>query len=811
MDTTPATLDAPTTLSTAGTCGSRRDTSLRPALVLIGFTAIIAQIALMRELSVVFYGNEICFGLIFAGWLLWTALGSGMLGKLAARVHDARPLMAGLQCLMAVVFPITVLCVRASKTAFRPIPGEILGPWPMFLTSIVVLSVLCTASGLLFAAGSKAYAESTRTRRGEASSSVYLLEAIGSGLGGLLASLVLIRYLDAFPIALLLSLLNLLAATSLMWPALWRAPRRAGALSHISIVVVAFLALGFVLAIPHLSRRLDHASLGWLWNGFHVVTTRNSIYGNLALVQTEGSRSLYENGLVISTVPDPASAEEGVHFALLEHPSPRTLLLVGGGMNGSVAQALQHRSLQRVDYVELDPAIFDLARGYLPSVWKSLGSDPRVRLHHMDGRLFLRTTRQKFDVIIVNLPDPQTAQLNRFYTVEFFGEAAARLNPGGVFSFQLRSAEDYISPELADFLRCVRKTLDGVFPQVTFIPGSTVHFFAAGRAGILAAGSDLLLARLRSRELHTQYVREYYLPFRMSPDRMLDLDLQIRPEVDTPVNRDFAPIAYYFDVALWSKRFSPGYARVFQSVAGVGFGWLAAGMGVAMLLLAAGLVGRRRGERRDRATAGLCVAATGFTLMALELLLLLGFQAIYGYIYHQLAIVIAAFMVGMALGSWRALGGKSSLEPPARRRADRLTLGWIQIAVGIAPILLYLLLVGFGRIGNATQLFLISQIVFPVLALACGLLGGYQFPVASRVFFGRGESGSAGALYAFDLAGACVGAIVLSAYLVPVFGFLRTALLAAFLNLGPAGLALEAARCEIWEPAQPVLSDERSR
>ena len=60
----PATLDAPATASTAGSAGPRGDATLRPALILIGFTATIAQIVLMRELVVVFYGNEICFGLI---------------------------------------------------------------------------------------------------------------------------------------------------------------------------------------------------------------------------------------------------------------------------------------------------------------------------------------------------------------------------------------------------------------------------------------------------------------------------------------------------------------------------------------------------------------------------------------------------------------------------------------------------------------------------------------------------------------------------------------------------------------------------
>ena len=759
----------------------------RSSLVLIGFTAIIGQIVLLRELVVVFYGNEICFGLILASWLLWTALGSGLLGRFAVSLHDPRRLMAVLQCLIAGVLPVTVFCLRASKNAFHPTPGEILGPWPMFLTSTVVLSAFCLASGLLFAAGSDACARATGASTAEASSSVYLLEALGSGCGGLLASLVLIRYLDAFQIALLLSFLNLLAAASLTL----RLPRRAG------MATIAVFTLGAALVIPPLSRRLDHASLSLLWRGFQVVTTRNSMYGNLALVATEGSRSLYENGLVISTVPDPASAEEAVHFALLEHPAPASLLLIGGGMNGSVAQALQHRTLRHIDYVELDPAIFELARGYLPGVWTAISSDPRVHIHHMDGRLFLRTTPGKYDVIIVDLPDPQTAQLNRFYTVEFFREAAARLAPGGVFSFQLRSAEDYISPELADFLRCIRKTLTEVFPFVTFIPGSTAHFFGSASAGVLAGGSDELLARLRSRQLHTSYVREYYLPYRMSPDRMLDLDLQIRPQAGTPVNRDFAPIAYYFDVALWSKRFAPGYRHVFRSIAEVRFDRLTTGAGIAMILLVLLLGWAPRRERRVRATAGFCVAATGFTLMGLELLLLLGFQAIYGYVYSRLAIVIAAFMVGTALGSWRALKRGPRGDAAARPRADRLMLGWIQVIVGVAPLVLCALFLWFGRIANATQLFVVSEIGFPALALASGLLGGYQFPIASRVFFSESESRGAGTLYALDLAGACLGALVLSLYLLPVFGFFRTAVLTAIVDLAPAGLVFAAVRREL--------------
>jgi spermidine synthase len=761
--------------------GLRGSTTLRAILALIGFTAILAQIVLMRELMVVFYGNEISLGIILANWLLWTAFGSGVLGRLAGRARNPRGLLAGLQCFVAVVFPLTILLVRASKSSFHTIPGEMLGPGPMFLTSLVVLSVFCSACGLLFAVGSAVVAREGGASNVEASSSVYLLEAAGSGVGGLLASLVFIRYLSAFEIASVVSLLNFAAASLILPPSRLRR-------AVIGILLAAFAFLVF----PILDGRLEKTSQSWLWRGFHVVETRNSIYGNLAVVKTEGASSLFQNGLIVFTVPDPAAAEEAVHFALLQHPAPKSLLLIGGGLRGSLAQALQHATLERVDYVELDPAIFDLARDQFPDQWALIRSDPRVHAHAMDGRFFLKTTSETYDVIILDLPDPETAQLNRFYTLDFFREAAAHLSPNGIFSFQLRGAEDYISPELGDFLRCIRKTLFEVFPEVTFIPGSTFHLFAAKHPGILATGPQDLQARLRARHLQTSYVREYYIPFRMMPERMLDTELQTRPRPDTPVNRDFAPIAYYFDVAMWSGRFDPNYRRIFHALASVPFTWVAGSVGVLLLGLTGLLSGLAGKERLARPAAGFCVTATGFTLMGLELLLLLGFQATFGYVYYQLSILIAAFMVGMAAGSWAALRPPSQAVIPPGRRSELTTLAGLQILVAISPLLLYALLVWFTQIRNAPGLWVVGQIVFPLLALLAGLLGGYQFPVASRVYFTHSaqETCHPGTLYALDLAGACLGAVGLSVYLVPVFGFFNTALLIAVVNLAPAALAV---------------------
>ena len=768
---------------------------VRAVCILIGFTAAIAQIVLLRELMVVFYGNESSLGLMLASWFFWTAAGGTLAGRFVTHARQPRRLMAAIQVLIAAILPCTILAVRAAKGLLQTVPGEVLGPGAMLLTSFSVLGPLSILSGALFTVGSKVYRTAAGASAGEATGSVYLWEAVGSSGGGAVAGLMLIRYLSSLDIAWLLALLNLMAACGLATPV--RPLRRAA--------MGGLVGIAAVLAFSGWPQRLEAISQARFWRGLHLVATRNSVYGSLAVVGTEGSRSVYENGVVLFNVPDPPAAEEAVHYALLEHPSPRSLLLIGGGLNGSIAQALRHPTLERVDYVELDPAILDLAREYFPDQWLALRSDSRVHIHIMDGRLFLKTTQSTFDVVIVNLPEPQNAQLNRFYTVEFFREASRKLTRSGLLSFQLRSSENYIGPELGQFLRSIHKSLLAVFPEVTAIPGETVHFFATRQAGVLASGADELLARLHARHLETSYVSEYFIPFRMTPDRMADLRTQLRPLAATPVNRDFAPVAYYFDVALWSSQFNQGYRRFFRAMAGVNFGTIFATVGAVLALL---VVGGRLATRWTRKSvrmsadtarksacatsqfaAGFCTAATGFTMIGLEMLLLLAFQAVYGYVYQQLAVLIAAFMAGMALGSW--------LELRRAVHGGMRVLAITQVLAAAAPLVLLGLFEAIAR-ANSTLLTLVaSQIAFPALALVSGMLGGYEFAIASRIFFGETATGTAvphrpGTLYALDLAGSCLGAVLFSAWFVPVFGFLKTALLSALVSLAAAAMASRA-------------------
>jgi len=750
-------------------------------LALVGFTATVAQILLLRELMVVSYGNEISLGVMLASWLLWTALGSGLFSRFARKSHPTR-LLAALQMLLAFLLPATIFAVRASRAIFHALPGEVLAPAPILVICLLTLGPFCSLSGWAFVAGGRLLEQKSSATTAAAVNSMYLLEAAGSAVGGILAGFVFLHFLDSLQIAFLLSTLNIIAAAGLVL-------RRSHWLATLVVLLVTWILVG----LPE-GRRLDFVSVSRLWPGFQLLDTRNSVYGNLAVVETGGIRSLLENGLLMFNAPDPASAEEAVHFALLEHPAPRKLFLIGGGASGSLQQALQHSSLERVDYAELDSTTLDLAEKYFPEQWAVARADPRVHIHHADGRLWLKSTPQIFDVIVVNLPAPQTAQLNRFYTVEFFREARDKLADDGVFSFQLHAAEEYLSPDLSAFLSCILKSLQQAFPVVQLIPGDIVHFSAAKRAGVLVADSSELLSRLRQRQLHTSYVREYYIPFRMMPDRMTDLDQHIRPRPETPLNRDLAPIAYYFDVELWSTQFHREYQRIFDSIAQIHFRRLVTWAVLLLVVIAAVILLGPRNTTLIRGAAGFCAAVTGLTMINLEVLLLLGFQAIYGYVYHRLALLIALFMSGMALGSWYRLRQAGRSQDAGALHGRLMRLAFLQFLVALSPILLYGFLRLFASVRNMNALVLASGLLFPVVGLFAGALGGYEFALASEVFFTKAKVGrpGMGMLYGLDLIGACVGALLLSAFLIPLFGFFQAAVFTAAADLVPALLAARA-------------------
>jgi predicted membrane-bound spermidine synthase len=272
------------------------------------------------------------------------------------------------------------------------------------------------------------------------------------------------------------------------------------------------------------------------------------------------------------------------------------------------------------------------------------------------------------------------------------------------------------------------------------------------------------------------------------PDRLEDLESQLMAQQDTRINRDFTPIAYYFDMLFWSTHFHRGYLWVLDRANRIRFLYVLAAVLTGSFLASLIHLVRPAGPLTARRAACCSVWAMGFTMLALEILLLLGFQAVYGYVYHRLALIVAAFMAGMALGSW--LSRRAQLQQGSQS-SQLSRLVWLQLAAASSPFLISGLLLIFARIDTRTLALLISTFVFPLLALLSGFLGGYQFPVVSQLYFpARNNSASnPGMIYGLDIMGAWCASLFLSILFFPLYGLFASALLIAAVNAGPLLLA----------------------
>jgi spermidine synthase len=727
------------------------------AFILMGLGALLAQITLLRELMKVFSGNELTAGIVLAAWLLWTAAGSALLGLFADRLPNKPLIFAAAQMTLSVILLASFLLTRYLRPLLGIPAGEIASLLQMVAGIFVLLIPFGLCSGFLFALGCSLLGEIT-DKGARSIGHVYAYEALGAGIGGIAFSLLLIHIFNPWQICLITAGLLALSAFLLS--------RR---LRLIALVWVGLL-IGLLFFV---GTQLDLISQGWGWKGYRVVASKDTIYGNITVIADGPQVSFFENGIWAFTSPDPQTAEEAIHFALLEHPQPRDLLLIGGGIGGLIPEALKHPSLRHVDYVELDPNLISMGRAYLPPEATRALADPRVEIIPLDGRRFVRQAKRHYDVVILHLPDPTTAQLNRCYTREFFTEVAAILREGGVFYLSVHASEDVIGPTLAQFLSSLYWTMQEVFPDVVVLPGTEARFLGARTKGTLTADPGMLVKRARQRALSVEYVRDYYLFSNLSAERASYLQSILEQGKGAGINRDLRPICYFYDIVLWSAQYSPFLKDLFLHLQGLRVEW------IFLLIAAITLILLWQGRMSPSPPLLWAVAVTGFSQIALEIIIILTFQIIYGYLYYTIGMIITAYMIGLALGSWLITAVMRRITRPLR------LLLIIQVGLAVYALSCLPLILGLHQQALPPALAHAMEGIFPFLTLVAGFLGGLHFPVANKLYLKeRKEIGRIGGLlYGVDLAGSAGGALVISIIILPIMGIAQGITLIVAMNL----------------------------
>lgn len=160
--------------------------------------------------------------------------------------------------------------------------------------------------------------------------------------------------------------------------------------------------------------------------------------------------------------------ENMIHPAAIAHAEPKTALIIGGGDGGSAEELLKHPSIERVTMVELDDQVIEVAKAHFHSIHRGVFDDPRLQLVIGDGLKFLAETKEKYDLIVLDLPDP-VGPATELYEEAFYRDCARALAPGGAMTLHLGSPVS-----CPDRVRAHTERLANVFgivrPYVAFVP-----------------------------------------------------------------------------------------------------------------------------------------------------------------------------------------------------------------------------------------------------------------------------------------------------------------------------------------------------
>ncbi len=661
-------------------------------VVATGIASVVGQLVFMREFLSQFQGNEIVIALFFFNWLILGGIGT----RLACR-----PKAFSARVLMICSFLLVVLAVgqMAVIRLLRPMLfslGASVGFYPILGFTFLTLAPYAGLVGFVLP-----YSLFLLRARypGYPGVRIYMSDNLGDVGGGALFAFVLIFV--ATPMQAMLAanlLLTVLAARLFARP--WIG------------VFGAAAVLSVLLAGTVAEKALLQPAVGRL------VHYEESRYARLTVHQDQEQITLFADGRPVYSTQDWTLAEETAHYPLSQIQDPNRILLISS-VAGLMQEVSKHRP-RSIDYVELDAAVSRLLFRY------GLMPAPKgVHVIHGDARTWLKKAPHSYDAILVSLPDPDTFQINRFFTDGFFAVAQAHLSPRGIFSFSVEGFDNYMTAAQRAKVSSLKATVKRHFKHVHLLPGDRIFFLC--RQTPLDLDIPGLLAR---KGIATRYVAPYFQG-NISPERRGALAADLIAQA--PLNTDTRPYLMRLMFAQWFAKFGTS-PKVFAIV-------LALVFGVYLLRLP---------------REAFVLFTTGLASMGSEILVIFAFQIFLGYIYFKIGIIVTVFLAGLLPGAWWG-HGRISKSAFFLMVSDLGLIGLILIFVSALHLIGDGLPQGFFYAGG----FLIS------------LLCGFQFPLALAQA-GEGNRAVAG-IFAVDLVGAACGALVVSTVLIPYLGLDGTA------------------------------------
>jgi len=456
----------------------------------VGATAIAYEICWTRLLATILGSSTYAFTLMLATFLGGIVLGSFLFEQWVARGREVSfatisrtQTWTGLAALLFLAFfqqlpTIVPPILRATHGTFG---GLILA---QFVTSALAMLPAALVFGFNFPA--VVVLLTAKVRKAEQSATVgvaYAANTIGAIAGAIFTGFWLVPRLGSFRVVALTAGINLMLAIALE---LRSAQRHVNSLV-VNAVLVLLAAIGGFSSLFYNNALASYSTVLY-WNFRHspltlaenvgtfaVPFSADGLNSSIAVIQAENYLGLTNNGKVDATNRDAPMQLLVAHLGAVFGPPPRRVLIIGFGSGMTAAALAKYPDVERIDCVEIEPAVLEAAR-YLETLNHGVLRDPKLHMHVDDARNFLLTSRDKFDLIISEPSNPWIAGVATLFTDEYYAAVRAHLAPDGNF---VQWVQGY-SLDPAD-LRMVLATVSRHFPETTLWHVQVVDFMVLAR------------------------------------------------------------------------------------------------------------------------------------------------------------------------------------------------------------------------------------------------------------------------------------------------------------------------------------------
>lgn len=689
----------------------------------LGFVTIASQIIILRRLLVAFGGNELTIGIALGGWMAWTGIANLILGRFSDRLHKVENIIPILLLVFALVLPAIV----AASTIIKPILGlpttELVNVGTIFVGTGLVLAPVCLINGALL----NLFSKTGKTGRAPDIGLVYLFDSLGAALGGVVYSWLAIELLNPMTSSLILSLILLVGFFVV-------ATKR----QLLTGIAVFILIIGLTL----FSRTLSHNLIGITWKGYNSVISMDTKFQNLSVSENRGEWTLFSDGVPLFTVPNKPADETLARLPIIESERFNRILIIGGGISGVVGE-INMLGPRKITYLQIDPKVTELETkvmgGRIPQNIKIVNSDGRSFINKFNPE-----TEKPFDAVIINIGDPTNESINRYYTMEFFGGAKKVLAREGIIFFGISEVTNYLNNPTLELLGTIYTTLKTVFNNVVIVPLDKYYFVATAGGANLTDKIDIL----RKREAAERAPSDFFATQTLQGTDQTRIDETNRlitrhALIEGRINRDDKPIAYFFGLKQLGEKLGPETKKIFEYLSRVSFWW------IIILVLLAGIISIVLSRKSGTIGIWWSLFAAGWTALATEILILLKYQSEVGLLFYMLGILMAAFMVGLSVGTFLTIHAFRSKIPRPRHL--------LFLLASLAAFLLVLSEV--------------TDISFVLANFLLGLICGAVYQTSAGIIIDIGVGRTAGLINGADYIGSALGGLTASLLLVPLFGF----------------------------------------